>query len=56
MLKSFNNYKIKMVAMNARPPILNAKAYDSPSVFKPENLMPEARRQRNKEAITASLY
>jgi hypothetical protein len=31
--------------MNARPPILRAKSYGSPSVFKPENLLREASRQ-----------
>jgi len=36
--------------MTAKPPILNSKAHDSPSVFKPENLVREARRQLNKDA------
>ena len=36
--------------MDLKPPILNAKSYDSPSVFKPENLVREARRQLNKDA------
>ncbi len=31
--------------MNDKPPILNAKSYDHPSVFRPENLIREARRQ-----------
>lgn len=33
--------------MNNTSPILGAKAYDAPSVFKPENLLRESRRQRN---------
>ena len=36
--------------MSTKPPILNAKSYDSPSVFKPENLVREARRQLSKGA------
>jgi len=35
--------------MSAKPPLLNAKSYDSPSVFKPENLVREARRQLSKD-------
>ena len=32
-------------------PLLNAKAYDQPSVFQPENLLREGRRQRNRPDI-----
>lgn len=35
--------------MTAKPPILNAKAHEAPSVFKPENLLREARRQQSKD-------
>ncbi len=35
--------------MNERPPILKSKSYASPSVFKPENLVREARRQLRKD-------
>ncbi|MBT6406249.1 MAG: uridine phosphorylase, partial [Rhodospirillaceae bacterium] len=38
--------------MNTKPPILNAKSHASPSVFRPENLLREARRQLNKDATT----
>jgi uridine phosphorylase len=33
--------------MSNTPPILRAKAYNAPSIFKPENLLRESRRQRN---------
>lgn len=32
-------------------PLLDAKAYDEPSVFEPENLLREARRQRNRPNV-----
>ena len=38
--------------MTLKPPILNAKSYNHPSVFKPENLVREARRQLVKDAGT----
>ena len=46
------------VELNGRPmndetsPLLDAKVYDEPSVFEPENLLREARRQRHRPDIT----
>lgn len=36
---------------NQSSPLLDAKAYDEPSVFEPENLLREARRQRNRPDV-----